>query len=108
RKFADDVKALVRAQLGDKQWLEKAKSLNDPLREKQRAALVSYLIPRKNARNADELYDDFLVDVEMSPCMMTTRIKQAIGSIQLFIQRSLMNLEDKVALTTKEAREWSE
>ncbi len=108
QKCANDLKALVRATLTDTQWLEKAKTLNDPLREKQRAGLVSYLMLRRSARNADELYDDFLVDVEMSPCMMTTRIKQAIGSIQLFIQRSLMNLEDQVALTPKEAREWSE
>jgi len=108
RTCAADVKALVRARLDDSQWLEKAKSLNDPLREKQRAGLVSYLMLRRDARNADELYDDFLVDVEMSPCMMTTRIKQAIGSVQLFIQRSLMNLEEKVALTPKEAREWAQ
>ena len=107
-KFADDVKSLVRATLDDAQWLEKAKTLNDPLREKQRAGLVSYLMLRRDARNADELYDDFLVDVEMSPCMMSTRIKQAIGSIQLFIQRALMNLEPQVALTPKEAREWAE
>lgn len=107
-KLADDVKGLVRATLDDAQWLEKAKALNDPLREKLRAGLVSYLMLRSNARNADELYDDFLVDVEMSPCMMTTRIKQAIGSIQLFIQRALMNLEPAVALTPKEAREWAE
>ncbi|HEU4932652.1 MAG TPA: neuraminidase-like domain-containing protein, partial [Pyrinomonadaceae bacterium] len=106
--FANDVKSLVRATLDDKQWLEKARTLNDPLREKQRAGLVSYLMLRRDARNADELYDDFLVDVEMSPCMMTTRIKQAIGSVQLFIQRALMNLEPLVALTPKEAREWAE
>jgi hypothetical protein len=105
---AADVKALVRARLNNNQWLEKAKALNDPLREKQRAGLVSYLMLRRNARNADELYDDFLVDVEMSPCSMTTRIKQAIGSVQLFIQRSLLNLEEKVSLTPKEAREWAQ
>jgi Tc toxin complex TcA C-terminal TcB-binding domain/Neuraminidase-like domain/Salmonella virulence plasmid 28.1kDa A protein len=108
QKCAADVKALVRARLDNEQWLEKARSLNDPLREKQRAGLVSYLVLRRNARNGDELYDDFLVDVEMSPCMMTTRIKQAIGSVQLFIQRSLMNLEGQVSLTPKEAREWAQ
>jgi hypothetical protein len=108
QKCAADVKALVRARLDNDQWLEKARSLNDPLREKQRAGLVSYLMLRSNARNTDELYDDFLADVEMSPCMMTTRIKQAISSVQLFIQRSLMNLEDAVALTPKESREWSQ
>lgn len=108
QKCATDVKALVRARLDDGQWLEKSKSLNDPLREKQRASLVSYLILRSNVKNADELYEKLLVDVEMSPCMMTTRIKQAIGSVQLFIQRSLMNLEGAVALTPKESREWSQ
>ena len=29
----------------------------------------------------------------MSPCMKTSRIKQAISSTQLFIQRVLLNLE---------------
>ena len=108
QKCAADIKALVRARLDNEQWLEKAKSLNDPLREKQRAGLVSYLVLRSNAKNANELYDKLLVDVEMSPCMMTTRIKQAIGSVQLFIQRSLMNLEATVSLSPKESRQWAQ
>jgi Tc toxin complex TcA C-terminal TcB-binding domain/ABC toxin N-terminal region/Neuraminidase-like domain/Putative peptidoglycan binding domain/Salmonella virulence plasmid 28.1kDa A protein len=107
-KSAQDIKSLVRAKLDNTQWLEVAKNLNDPLRERQRAALVSYLMPKRNARNGNELYDDFLIDVEMSPCMMTTRIKQAISSVQLFIQRSLMNLEEDVFMTSKEAREWAQ
>ena len=107
-KSAQDIKSLVRAKLDSSQWLEVAKNLNDPLRERQRAALVSYLIPKKKARNANELYDEFLIDVEMSPCMMSTRIKQAISSVQLFIQRSLMNLEEKVFMSAKEAREWAQ
>ena len=105
---AQDIKSLVRAKLDNTQWLEVAKNLNDPLRERQRAALVSYLMPKRNARNGNELYDDFLIDVEMSPCMMSTRIKQAISSVQLFIQRSLMNLEEDVFMTPKEAREWAQ
>ena len=55
QKCAADVKALVRARLDDAQWLEKAKALNDPLREKQRAGLVSYLMLRREARMPDEL-----------------------------------------------------
>lgn len=107
-RCAQDVKSLVRAKLDDAQWVEVAKTLNDPLRERQRAALVSYLIQATGTQNANELYDDFLVDVEMSPCMMTTRLKQAIGSIQLFIQRSLMRLEEEVSMTETEAREWAQ
>jgi hypothetical protein len=44
----------------------------------------------------------------MSPCMMTTRLKQAISSVQLFIQRCFMNIENAVSLSTEEAKEWNE
>lgn len=108
RKCAQDAKSLVRARLDPEQWIEKAKTLNDPLREMQRAALVSFLMVKHGVRDANELYDDFLMDVEMSPCMMTTRIKQAISSVQLFVQRSLMNLESDVAMRPEEAKQWTE
>ncbi len=42
------------------------------------------------------LFDYFLIDVEMSSCMGTSRIKQAISSVQLFVRRCLMNLEKEV------------
>src|SRR5262249_5083202 len=35
----------------------------------------------------------FLIDVEMSSCQLTSRIKQAIGSTQMFVQRCQLNLE---------------
>jgi len=61
---------------------------------------------RRRLRNANELYAKYLIDVEMDACMMTSRIKQAISSVQLFIQRCLMNLELQVDLTTDDAKEW--
>ncbi len=105
---ARDLKSLVRAKYDDAQWLELAKALRDPLRERQRSALVAYLVQDLSLRDADDLHDRFLIDVEMSPCMMTTRIKQAISSVQLFIQRCLMNLEPHVSLTPKEAKEYAQ
>src|SRR5437879_3249294 len=43
----------------------------------------------------------------MDPCIVTSRIKQAISSVQLFAQRCLMNLEkEQVVFTPEEAREW--
>ena len=115
---ARNAKSLVRAKYDSAQWLEKAKALHDPLREKKRYALVSYSVANLphltdvggtvgRFRDAKELYEHFLIDVEMSPCMMTTRIKQAISSVQLFIQRCLMNLEDDVSLSHEEAQEWA-
>jgi hypothetical protein len=112
RAQADNVRATLEAKYDEAQWLEKARALRDVLRERQRAALVSYLVARPASgqawTNANGLYNHFLVDVEMSPCQLTSRIKLAISSAQLFIQRSLMNLEPEVALRPEDAKHWRE
>jgi len=43
--------------------------------------------------DADKLYEYFLIDVQMSSCMQSSRIVQATAAIQLFVQRCLLNLE---------------
>ncbi|MFI0481126.1 neuraminidase-like domain-containing protein [Actinomadura sp. 9N215] len=43
--------------------------------------------------DANTMYDYFLLDVEMGACQQTTRIAQAIFSVQLFVQRVQLNLE---------------
>jgi hypothetical protein len=63
------------------------------LREKERVALVEYLIHRKGLTDSADLHAFYLLDVNMGPEMLTSRLKQAIGSTQLFFQRWLMNLE---------------
>jgi hypothetical protein len=80
-------------------WLGVARLIQDVLREKKRAGLVAYLTSRRTGgrtapfEDAHDLFGHCLVDVEMSACQTTSRIKQAIGSVQLFIQRMLMSLE---------------
>jgi hypothetical protein len=94
------VQQAARAQLGDDAWLDAFKSLRDVLRQKQRDALVDYLIanppPGESWETPDDLFGYHLIDVEMDSCMVTSRIKQAIGSVQLFALRCLMNLEPRV------------
>jgi len=107
RDAARVVKGVARAKTDPGQWLETAGRLQDVLRERQRSALVAYLVARRGLHEPGELYEHLLIDVEMSPCMVTTRIKQGIGSVQLFIQRALMNLEEGASLGAREAREWS-
>lgn len=63
------------------------------LRERQRNALVAYLTHRDHALDAADLHARYLLDVQMGAEMRTSRIKQAVSSTQLFIQRWLMNLE---------------
>ena len=88
------------------QWLKIAKPLRNSLREAQREALLAYLLHTLNLDNSRALYTHFLIDVEMSACMLTSRIAQAISSIQLFVQRCLMNLEN-VRLSPKDSEEWN-
>ena len=48
-------------------------------------------------RNRNQLFEYFLIDVDMNPCMLTSRIRQATGAVQTFFQRCLMNLEPQGA-----------
>ncbi len=105
-------------------WLKLIQPINDELRTLQRDALVAYVLHKlgqqvspvcrglgeqkdtKHIDTPDKLFEYFLIDVEMDPCMKTSRIKQAISSVQLFIQRCLMNLEPCVDSADINAEEW--
>ena len=104
-KDAFDIKNAIKARYDLQQWFTIAKPLQDIFREKQRSALVSFLTGRDRI-DAHQLFDRYLIDVEMSPCQMTSRIKQAIGAVQLFVQRASMNLEQPVVLGDEVARQW--
>lgn len=84
---------ILRARSDASNWSEQLKPIEDILREKQRNALVAYLVARDHLRDAKDLYDRYLVDVEMGSCKVSTRILHAISAVQLFVQRCLMNLE---------------
>jgi peptidoglycan hydrolase-like protein with peptidoglycan-binding domain len=110
--IAQDIIHAVKAKYDDEQWLSAAKLLNDDLREKRKLALIAYLLTHKDIvdhgiTESNGLYEYFLIDVNMDPCMMTSRIKQAISSVQLFIQRSLINLETGPTLSPESAQRWS-
>ena len=99
---AQDVKNTVRAKYDDQTWLTVGKALNDKLRESQKMALVVYIIgnimtrpelQHWNVTDADGLFEYFLIDVNMSACMKTSRMVQATAAVQLFVRRCLMGLE---------------
>lgn len=108
---AQDVKNAVKAKYEDPQWLTVSKGLNDGLREKQRTALIAHILTLPSiigagVRDSNQLFEYFLIDVEMSACMATSRIKQAISSVQLFVQRCFLNLEAGVGSGTLSASYW--
>ena len=96
---------MVQAKYSRERWLEILKPMMDPLREQKRAALTAYLVERSQWEHSsssplywtspDDLYGWFLIDVEMCAYQLTSRIKQAILSTQLFVQRCMLNLEHR-------------
>jgi hypothetical protein len=93
-RIGQDIKKCVQAQYDAAAWLAIAKPLNDKLRDAQRNALVAYLLPRMGLADPDQLFEFFLIDAEMGVCTETSRISLAHSTVQMFVQRCLMNLED--------------
>ena len=93
-------------------WDTVARPLRNVLRNGQRDALVGYLLANQSGTNwksSNDLFAHYLMDVEMGPCQLTSRIKAAIGSVQLFVQRSMMNLEQpNVTVNLEVDSHWSE
>ncbi|HNP50798.1 MAG TPA: neuraminidase-like domain-containing protein [Nitrosomonas nitrosa] len=100
RIIADDIRQVIRARFTQEEWEEAIKPVHDQLRENQKQALIAYLLAQPallawGVRDADSLFEFFLIDVQMDACMETSRIKQAISSVQLFVQRCFLGLEEK-------------
>ena len=108
RYIADSINNAIRARYNQTDWEQVVKPLNDQLRNHQRDALVAYLLQQPeliawNVLDADGLFEYFLIDVQMDACMETSRIKQGLSSVQLFIQRCFLGLESKLDATGIEA-----
>lgn len=72
--------------------------VNDNLRGRARDALVAWILHQPSSITAgifdpDSLFEYILIDVQMNAGLNTSRIKQALSTVQLFGQRCLMNLE---------------
>ncbi len=121
---AQQVRLAIKSKYESEDWLEKIRPLQDDLREKKRKALVEYHIENsqrtkektviQNGKeipnplywyDSNALYKYFLIDVEMSPCQLTSRIKQAISSVQFFVQRCFLNLENRYVQVSMDEKE---
>ena len=113
------VLAALKAATPSSMWLTVVQSLNDPLRQNRRDALVAYLTSQRNTAvtpwvpmawgtDSNTLFDYFLIDTQMSSCMDTSRVVQAYSTVQLFVERCLMNLEADVAVDTSKDDGWTD
>jgi hypothetical protein len=113
---ADTVRNLqsaLRARYDAASWRDVVKPINDEMRSLQRDVLVAYILHQMRSHpesshidTPDKLFEFFLMDVQMEPVMQTSRIRHTLSSVQLFIERCLMNLEPRVSPAAINADQW--
>lgn len=105
------VRETLKARMGMVAWRESMQSVSNAVRNARRDALVAYILhhdsPSPEIETADQLFEHFLVDVQMDACMKTSRIRLALSTVQLFVQRCLLNLEPRVSPSSINADHWS-
>ncbi len=118
RSLAEALLDVLRAQYTDEEWERIYPPIRDELAIMRRDALLALAMRRINAqldslntpyqgrRDADLLYEFFLLDVQVSSEVQTSRLVQANASLQLYVQRCLMDLEAGVDPAQIPADEW--
>jgi hypothetical protein len=100
---ADFLYGLIKVATSPKDWPGVARSLLDPVESARRDAMVAYLVANllkpgasgpEHLRDANDLYEYLLTDVQMDASSTTSKIVEAINSIQLYYHRALIHLED--------------
>ena len=104
---ATRARQLARATIGEFGWEKASRPVFDELRTQRRDALVEYWVQERGLRDANDLYGLLLVDPQMGPCAMTTRVRQAISTVQVFIHRIVMALEPDVRTDAIEQARWA-
>lgn len=92
---------ILYAQTTNENWEETYETVLAPVLESERDVLVDYMIWNLSKKfsfikNPNDLYQFMLIDVEMSGITQTSYIKEAIGAVQLYMQRCRMNLEQGI------------
>ena len=105
----EELRTALKARYDEDTWLSTLKEIMDAIRPQKRNALVAYLLAENpQMKDENDLYDFFLVDVEMESCMPSSRIVLAHGTVQLFVQRCLMGLEPASAADVDHDSKWTQ
>ena len=104
---AGKLRMALKSRYDETTWLQTLKEVMDAIRPAKRDALVAYLLAtRPEFNGANDLYDRWLIDVEMEACMPSSRIVLAHNCIQLFVQRCMMGLEPSASANTETDSGW--
>ncbi|WP_430444186.1 MAG: neuraminidase-like domain-containing protein [Pseudomonas piscis] len=92
----------LKARYGNQRWETVYRPIENAVNEAKRDVLTPYAIYTLNRKfaaisNIDELYAYLLIDTQMSGCSDISYIKQALLSVQLYMQRARMMLEPGIS-----------
>lgn len=105
----NELRTILKSRYDEDTWLGTLKEIMDSIRPQKRKALVAYLLATNaNMKDENDLYEYFLVDVEMEACMPSSRIVLAHNSIQLFVQRCLLGLEPDAIADVEKDPNWNQ
>jgi Tc toxin complex TcA C-terminal TcB-binding domain/Neuraminidase-like domain/Concanavalin A-like lectin/glucanases superfamily/Salmonella virulence plasmid 28.1kDa A protein len=95
---AQSISEILKAKYNDDDWAKVSDKLNSELKELKRNALTAFTLWKINQENNSiqtlrNLSEYLLIDVETSGCASISYIKQAILSMQMYLQRCRLNLE---------------
>lgn len=100
----------LRAKYGNESWSAVFEKFNAPQLEQQRNVLEEYCLWKlgeiyKDIVTPRDLYEYLLIDVEMGGCNTVSYIRQALNTVQLYLQRCRLNLERNVSISSKDIHE---
>jgi hypothetical protein len=93
---AATLEELLAQDRGPAEWPALAGQIHDTLNVSIRDALVAAVLakdPADGLRTSRDLFDRFLIDVDMGPEGRTSRVREAIAAVQLYLHRYLLDLE---------------
>ena len=105
--LAGRVRDAAKARYSARGWLTAVRGGADRLRQRRRDALLAYVVRQQDLTSDDEVYEKYLIDTRMEPVVLTSRLRMAIASVQLFVQRCLLNQEaPQVSPSAIRSDEW--
>ncbi|WP_283133404.1 hemopexin repeat-containing protein [Rhizohabitans arisaemae] len=88
---AGTLHAVLQRRTAPLEFKARSAQIRDRLNVLRRDALLAWLTPRHG--DSRELYEQYLIDVDMGHEGKTSRVREAIAATQLYLQRYLLGLE---------------
>jgi hypothetical protein len=106
---------VLQSQYAPAAWFGAVQPVQDTLRSRRRDALVAYLtgpgpaIPTTPPLlDSDDIFNTFLIDPQMCPCGITTRLLEGSLAVQQFVQQCFLGLASGVSVDAVSDPGWKQ